>query len=796
MPPAERAGANLTQLDDDLRDAITAEVQADDIDAVAYVDLDQAGRYIKGCLVLAAGRFAWFSQPDDRWESEWHELSELDRAELIEGLGVNLLRLHAEDKIVGDYRCSLRHAKELARLHRKLERILAGRDEAEGGEGSVGPEGEGGKGLRCEKCGRVLPSWSEFCPSCMSRRKVLSRLLDFVKPYKWRVAAAMGLMLLVTLVQLCMPILRKPMIDEGLGGDFGGPPDWHLFVGYVALFAGAMVVSIVLGTVMQRTVAKMGAQVGRDVRNTTYQHLHRLSLSFFARKRTGQLVTRITSDSERLWDFIAFMSLESISAVLTIVGVGVALFVFNWKLAVFTLLPIPVMFAMVVFFHKHMHSLMRRRMHRWGRMTSVVTDALPGVRVIKAFNQEDREVSRFQQRNRDVYDEDVKVINNWTIFGPVMGFCTQIGVVIVWLLGGWWVIQNWQYKQVHGVAMEGGMTLGMLMAFHAYMAMFYQPIRQIAMIDRRLNRAATSAHRIFEILDTEPAIFSSSGARPADALTGKIELSNVSFSYDGIRRVLKNISFTIEPGQMIGLAGPSGAGKTTLVNLISRFYDVLEGQILIDGVDVRDYDLGQLRQSIGVVLQEPFLFHGTVAENIAYGSPDCSLEEIITAARTANAHDFIVGFPDGYDTMVGERGQTLSGGERQRISIARAIIDNPRILILDEATSSVDSETEKLIQEAIERLVASRTTIAIAHRLSTLRRADKLVILKAGDMIEQGTHDELAAKEDGLYARLLSMQAETQAVIGLGGAPGGASGAGHDYRSREGGRQGRRGHRH
>jgi ATP-binding cassette subfamily B protein len=287
-------------------------------------------------------------------------------------------------------------------------------------------------------------------------------------------------------------------------------------------------------------------------------------------------------------------------------------------------------------------------------------------------------------------------------------------------------------------------------------------------MDRMFNRAATSAQRIFEILDTEPGIYSKSGAARAHEITGRIELKDVSFSYDGVRRVLKNVSLTVEPGEMIGLAGPSGGGKTTMVNLICRFYDVLEGQILIDGVDVRDYDVEELRRNIGVVLQEPFLFHGTVAENIAYGNPDATLDEIIESARAANAHDFIVGFPDGYDTLVGERGQTLSGGERQRISIARAILNNPKILILDEATSSVDTETEKLIQQALDRLVANRTTIAIAHRLSTLRKADRLVILEKGEIVEQGPHDELAAKEDGLYAKLLHMQTEMQSVVALG----------------------------
>ncbi len=312
------------------------------------------------------------------------------------------------------------------------------------------------------------------------------------------------------------------------------------------------------------------------------------------------------------------------------------------------------------------------------------------------------------------------------------------------------------------------MTAGTLLAYVSYMWMFYQPIHMIAHMDRMFNRAATSVQRIFEILDTEPSIFSKSGAMPAKTLQGQIELRDVSFSYDGVRKVLKNVSLKIVPGEMVGLAGPSGGGKTTMVNLICRFYDVLEGQILIDSVDVRDYDIEELRRRIGVVLQEPFLFYGTVGANVAYGKPTATMEEIIAAAKAANAHDFIVGFPDGYDTMVGERGQTLSGGERQRISIARAILNNPIILILDEATSSVDTETEKLIQEALDRLIANRTTIAIAHRLSTLRKADRLIILDKGEIVEQGSHEELSAKEGGIYAKLLRMQTEMQSIIAIG----------------------------
>jgi len=511
----------------------------------------------------------------------------------------------------------------------------------------------------------------------------------------------------------------------------------------------------------------MGSRIARDIRDRAYAHLHMLSLSFFTRKPTGSLVTRITSDSDRIWDFVAFTMVEACIALFTLFGVGVALFVMHWKLACFVLVPIPVMMVLTVLFHKKMHGFFRRLFHRWSQMTSVVADALPGIRVIKAFSQEDREVHRFAERNARVYDSEMEMITLWTLFGPVLRVCGQVGSLIIWFLGGYWAVQT--ARGVYAVGDANYLPPGTLMAFVGYMWMFYGPIHMIAHMDRWFNRAATSVQRIFEILDTPPAVFSKVGARPAGDIKGHIELRNVTFSYDGVRRVLKNINLEIAAGEMVGLAGPSGGGKTTLVNLICRFYDVMEGAILIDGVDVRDYDVHDLRRQIGVVLQEPFLFRGTVAENIAYGKPDATREEIIRAARAANAHDFIVGFPDVYDTLIGERGQTLSGGERQRISIARAILHNPKILILDEATSSVDTESERLIQEAIGRLVANRTTIAIAHRLSTLRRANRLVILDRGELVEVGTHEELANKPDGLYAKLLRTQAETQSLIAISG---------------------------
>jgi ATP-binding cassette subfamily B protein len=746
----------------ELLQTIAAAVPLDSVQEAARLDLDEHGMYVEGYLVLTDSTLGYFLLRNGTWQGRWRSLDGLSSALIVEGLGMNLLRLLADGKVAEEFRFTLRQAKEVAKLQRRLERRLEGKEEtvAEADK----PRGEEKK-IRCDTCGRVIPPWAEMCPACLSRRKVLSRLMDFVKPYKWRAITGMTLAVLVTLSQLVRPWMTKPMMDKGLGMVPGGKPSYPILLGYILVLAALMVFAALAGALRERLMGTLGSRISRDVRDRTYDHLHKLSLSFFSRKPTGSLVTRLTSDSDRIWDFVAFTITELVIATLTIVGVAVALFLLNWRLACIVLLPIPVMFAFSIVFHQKLHRGFDRLWHRWSALTAVVADSLPGVRVIKAFSQEKREVDRFGLKNADFYRGEVSLISLWTLFGPMMIFCTQLGALLVWIVGGWWVVRD---ALAGRTPAEGAITAGTLLACVSYMWMFYGPIHMFAHMDRMFNRAATSVQRIFEILDTEPTIFSKSGAMPAKTLQGRIELRDVSFSYDGVRKVLKNVSLEIVPGEMVGLAGPSGGGKTTMVNLICRFYDVLEGQILIDGVDVRDYDIEELRRRIGVVLQEPFLFFGTVAANIAYGKPNATLEEIFAASKAANAHDFIVGFPDGYDTMVGERGQTLSGGERQRISIARAILNNPTILILDEATSSVDTETEKLIQGALDHLIANRTTIAIAHRLSTLRKADRLTILDKGQIVEQGSHEALSAKEGGVYAKLLRMQMEMQSIIAIG----------------------------
>lgn len=734
-----------------LQKRLRSELAAETVKAVARHDLDDDGMYVEGYLVLTETRLGCFRWGSNGRDGQWRATEELTGASIVEGLGMSALRLLADDVVVAEYRFTLRHLQSVSRFLRRLEHQLDGKTESQAIPEETTPAETK---IRCDKCHRVIPSWSEICPACLCRRKVFSRLMDFVRPYRLQVLAGLGLTVLATVAGLTRPYLTKPMLNKGLGAGPGLKADYGVLTTYVLILAGLTVLVAIGGAIRQRIMARVGSRIACDVRNRTYEHLHKLSLDFFSQKPTGSLVARITSDSDRIWDFVAFTIVDIVMALLTILGVGLVLFILNWKLACFALIPIPAMTVLVIVFHRKLHRFFHRKFHRWSQMTSIVSDAIPGIRVIKAFSQEKREISRFVEKNQKVYESELSLVNVFTIFDPALQICGQIESLIIWGLGGYWVVR-------------GDLDVGTLMAFIYYMWMFYGPLQMLSHMDRTLNQAATSAQRIFEILDTRPTIFSKRSTAPSDKLYGDIELRDVSFSYDGIRKVLRNINLHIKPGETIGLAGPSGGGKTTLANLIFRFYDVHEGQILIDGIDVKNYDIEAMRRRIGFVLQGPFLFHDTVARNIAYGRPDVAIDEIINAARIANAHDFIVGFPDGYETVVGERGHTLSGGECQRISIARAILNNPGILILDEATSSVDAETERIIQEAMDRLISDRTTIVIAHRLSTLRKADRLVILDKGEIVEQGSHRELISKEDGLYARFLNMQSKMQPIAAL-----------------------------
>jgi ATP-binding cassette subfamily B protein len=423
----------------------------------------------------------------------------------------------------------------------------------------------------------------------------------------------------------------------------------------------------------------------------------------------------------------------------------------DWRLGLVMTLPVP-LFCWAIYAHgESLEALFIRGWRKWSRVTDVLSDTIPGIRVVKAFNQEAREIERFDDRNDEVTEQFNEVHKAWTTFWPLLMLGVHATTVLVWA-----------FAMPRLLGSGHPLSAGVFVSFLLYTTMFVAPIEVIGQMARTVNRATSSAHRVFEVLDSEPEVRDVPKPVRLTPVKGRVSFENVTFAYDGVRQILRGVSFDVQPGELIGLVGPSGGGKSTVVNLIARFYDVTGGSIRIDGVDVRELEVGHYREQLGMVLQDPYLFHGTVLDNIRYGLPSASLGAVVNAAKAANAHDFICRLGQGYDTVVGERGHTLSGGERQRISIARAILHNPRILILDEATSSVDTETEFQIQEALDRLIAGRTVFAIAHRLSTLRKASRLFVIAQGRLAESGTHRELLGKTDGIYRKLYEMQLHLQ----------------------------------
>lgn len=602
--------------------------------------------------------------------------------------------------------------------------------------------------LRCQKCGRLLPERDGVCPACVNRGKTLLRIASFMRPYK-RQAVTMALLSLgTTVLNLAPPFIQGRIIDEVLASKGQISILWKL----VAVWCGVLIAASTINIIRDRLVAYLAGSIAADLRSTVYRAIEFLQLTYFDKKQVGAISSRVTSDTDRVWGFLVEGVPYFLLNGLMLFGVAGFLFYSNPFLAACILAPIPIIVGIGIKFWRPMAQMFYKVGQKWARFHTHLNESLNGIRVVKAFAKEDTEFSKFRQRNTELRDAGVSADARWfTIFGGMM-FFTSLGSVICWAVGGWMVF-------------EGKLTLGEFYRIFALLALVYGPLQWFAAINNWFSRAMAGADRIFEIIDMERENYGDPKLRTP--IRGDVDFDNVRFGYDKSNPVLKGLSFKVAAGEMIGLVGKSGAGKSTTINLICRFYEPDAGSIRIDGTDYREISLQDLREQIGIVLQEPFLFNGTIAENIAYGKPGATFEEVIEAARAANAHSFILAKPDGYDTLVGERGAKLSGGERQRVSIARAILHDPRILILDEATSSVDVETEKQIQEAIGRLVEGRTTFAIAHRLSTLRNADRLIVLDRGEIVEIGSHEELMAKK-GVFYNLVETQTAINEIIGLG----------------------------
>ena len=604
---------------------------------------------------------------------------------------------------------------------------------------------------RCPTCGLVLGEDSRVCPRCARRGAALRRLLGYSRPYRGRLVLIGVLMLSGTAFGLVPPYLTGVLVDRVLVPK----KNVHLLAWLVMGLAGSSVLSTGLQIWRGRVTAWLGGRVSFDIRAALYERLQWLSLRYFDRHTTGALISRITQDSGGVQDLLAFGLPWIITNLATVIGVSVMILIINCKLAVLALIPAPLVSLVTRSLWNKMRAAFHNFWYRWGRFHGLVNDALNRVKVIKAFSQQPVEIQRYQVRNLDLLDASVYAEQTWGTIFPLVWLVMGSGSLLVWYFGGLFTV-------------HGDLTVGKLMAFLAYLGMLYGPLNFLTQVTQWMSRALTAAERIFEVLDAESDSEQTKGEVVPEQIHGEVEYRNVTFGYEKHQPVVKEVSFKTAPGHMLGLVGKSGAGKTTIINLLCRFYDADEGEIYVDGINLRDLSLWAYRGRLGAVLQEPFLFAATIAENIAYGKPEASLEEIMAAAKLANAHDFIVNKPDGYDEQAGERGGRLSAGEKQRICIARAILHDPAILILDEATANVDLETEEQIQQAIARLVEGRTTFAIAHRLSTLRNADNLLVIDDGKIVEFGSHAELEAKK-GVYYNLLDLHRKTSLVKAVSG---------------------------
>jgi len=567
------------------------------------------------------------------------------------------------------------------------------------------------------------------------------RLIAYIRPY-WRLATLLLLANMVTIgMGLLTPMLTGILIDRAIIGKSIRALNFVVLVA-----AGALLARGLLGFIYSYRSHWVGQKVIYKLRTDLYEHMQNLSVRFFESTPTGEIMSRITSDSEQVEHLIVHAVESLLTAVLTLVGIAVFMFVTNAKLAALAIIPIPLIVAQIVLFTPRFRDIFRNVRQRFAALNTFLQERVSGVRIVKSFGTEESESQRFRDLARQYYEAFMKAALNFSLFGPVMMLVSGVGGILIMYYGGRVAITRPEV-----------LSPGELVAFLMYTAMFYAPIRQLGhLFGHWLPRSLAAADRIFEFLDEKDKLEVLPGATEPKRVQGRIEFRDVSFKYDK-QDVLTSFNLTIEAGETVALVGRSGVGKTTLADLVSRFYDPQEGSVLIDGVDVRGYEPTALRLQIGVVLQEPFLFNASIRENIAYGMPDASDEDVRAAAREAGADAFIEKLDEGYETLVGERGVKLSVGEKQRISIARALITNPAILVLDEATSSVDTPTERVIQEALDRAARGRTTLLIAHRLSTTTIADRVIVLEGGAIAEHGSHAELMER-DGMFAKLWRMQ--------------------------------------
>lgn len=749
---------------------------------VCPVDLSFDSRYISGYLFLTpdilgvvmsepiGNRTRYFrgtkTQDMDYGEDTLtYEISLLPIAETAHmrverQLATNLVTIEYHGKPFRVAALTNLYLEQMNLFRKSYNKIKKYPEEAEEVEASADIQEE--KAEYCPKCGTMYPDPKrKICPKCMNKRSIFGRTMRYFWKYRVKIITLFLCYFAAAGLNLVWPYLSGTILyDEVLAKDEAFLRNFGIGGQYVAaLFL--LIFAMVLSKLMQQGVqilqgtlmAQVVASTVRDMKQDVFSAMGRLSIGFFTSKQTGSLMTRVLSDADRVTDFFLDGFPYIFVHGFTILSTFAVMFSLNWQMALVACVLLPLLVIMSVKLKPKLWSLFGRRHRAERSVNSRVNDNLTGSRVVKAFGQQDQENERFVSPNERLQDAEVRIVKYNNKFTILYNLVQEVSNIWVWILGVILLMQT------------GSVELGVLITFVGYVGQLNGPMNFFSRVFHMWSDSINSAQRMFEIMDAIPEIQEIENPVPMKEMRGEIRLDHVTFGYDVNNPVLKDMSLHVKPGEMLGIVGRSGAGKTTLVNLISRLYDVGEGAIYIDGVNVKDLAFHDLRRNVAMVSQDTYIFMGTVAENIAYSNPGASREDVVRAAMLASAHEFISNMPDGYDTVIGASGKDLSGGEKQRISIARAVLANPRILILDEATASVDTETEKAIQQSLNLLVKGRTTLSIAHRLSTLRDADRLVVIDNGRIVEEGTQKELE-QEKGIYFKLMELQTKSLALKG------------------------------